>query len=65
MNYSDLISEREAIIDQIESYWCERMTVLVENNQIEDSDSLYLEFVVDGEEPNEWVMTDYIRGDVF
>jgi len=58
-NYNQRIdSIRENIIDEIELYWCERMTHLVDQNEIQNADSLYTEFVVDGKEPSEWVMCD-------
>lgn len=46
------------IIDIQNEQWCEQMTRLVENDQYDDADSLYLEYVVDGEEPEEfcWFM---------
>lgn len=31
------------------------MCELVTDDRIDDSDALFLEFVVDGEEPSEWV----------
>ena len=42
------------IIDIQNEQWCEQMTRLVENNQYDDADALYLEYVVDGEEPEEF-----------
>lgn len=42
-------------IDNLEAYWSERMCELVTDDRIDDSDALFLEFVVDGEEPSEWV----------
>lgn len=46
------------IIDIQNEQWCEQMTRLVENDQYDDADALYLEYVVDGEEPEEfcWFM---------
>lgn len=58
---------QEALID-LEVYWCQRMTHLVESNQISNVDALYGEFVVDEEEPffdkedgweDEWVFIPY------
>lgn len=42
------------IIDIQNEQWCEQMTRLVENDQYDDADALYLEYVVDGEEPEEF-----------
>lgn len=46
------------IIDIQNEQWCEQMTRLVKNDQYDDADALYLEYVVDGEEPEEfcWFM---------
>lgn len=48
------------IIDIQNEQWCEQMTRLVENDQYDDADALYLEYVVDGEEPEEfcWFMVE-------
>lgn len=50
MNTENMIK----IIDLQNEQWCERMTYLVENDQYDDADALYLEYVVDGEEPEEF-----------
>jgi hypothetical protein len=47
MNTENMIK----IIDSQNEQWCERMTYLVSNDEFEDAESLYLEYVVDGEEP--------------
>jgi N-acyl-L-homoserine lactone synthetase len=54
MNQENMIK----IIDIQNEQWCERMEYLVENDQYDDADALYLEYVVDGEEPEEfsWIM---------
>lgn len=46
MNY-ELETQRQQNIDEIEYQWCEQMTLLVEENRIQDADALYSEFVVD------------------
>lgn len=46
---------KENQIINLEAYWSERMCELVTADRIDDSDALYQEFVVDGEEPSEWV----------
>lgn len=43
------------ILIEIESYWNNRMCDLVNEDRFDDSDALYLEFVVDGEEPDQWM----------
>jgi hypothetical protein len=54
MNQENMIK----IIDIQNEQWCEQMTYLVENDQYDDADALYLEYVVDGEEPEQfsWIM---------
>ena len=39
---------------EIEAYWSGRMCELVTDDRIEDSDALYSEFCINGEEPDEW-----------
>jgi hypothetical protein len=58
---NELIATRQQNIDEIEYQWCEQMTLLVEQNRIEDADSLYSEFVVDEIDPQdvEWLFIDY------
>lgn len=54
MNQENMIK----IIDIQNEQWCEQMTYLVESGQWDDADALYLEYVVDGEEPEQfsWIM---------
>lgn len=52
-------SKEQHIID-IEAYWSERMCVLVSDDRIDDSDALYLEFVIDGEEPEDWIFMEVL-----
>jgi hypothetical protein len=47
---------------EIEAYWNNRMCELVSQDRLEDSDALYLEFVVDGEEPEEYMFMEYLNG---
>ena len=55
MNTTQLMSE-------IEAYWNNRMCELVTADRLDDSDALYLEFVVDGEEPEEYMFLEYLNG---
>jgi hypothetical protein len=36
------------------------MCVLVSDDRIDDSDALYLEFVIDGEEPEDWIFMEVL-----
>lgn len=42
-------------IEHVENFYMERMELLVENEQFDDADALFREFVVDNEEPDEWI----------
>jgi|DEB0MinimDraft_10_1074344.scaffolds.fasta_scaffold232241_1 hypothetical protein len=53
-------SKEQQIID-LEAYWSGQMCVLVSDDRIDDSDALYQEFVVDGEEPSEWIFLEYVN----
>ena len=55
MNTAQMMSELEA-------YWNNRMCELVTEDRLDDSDALYLEFVVDGEEPEEYMFMEYLNG---
>jgi hypothetical protein len=45
------MTEQQLILIEVESYWCQRMTQLTEENKPQDANSLFSEFVVDGEDP--------------
>ena len=47
---------------EIEAYWNNRMCQLVSEDRLDDADALYLEFVVDGEEPEEYMFLEYLNG---
>lgn len=60
---NDFINEiREQSLDVLDAYWSERMCTLVSDDRIDDSDALYLEFVVDGEEPEEYIFMEDLSG---
>lgn len=52
---------RETIIIELDAYWSNRMTELVDEDRIEDADALYYEYVVDGEQPHHWIFIDEIE----
>ena len=52
----------EQMMCEIEAYWNNRMCELVTEDRLDDSDALYLEFVVDGEEPEEYFFVEYLNG---
>jgi hypothetical protein len=46
------------IIDNQNEQWCQQMTYLMKNDEYENAESLYLEYVVNGEDPDEfsWII---------
>ncbi len=52
----------DQIICELEAYWNNRMCELVTEDRLDDADALYLEFVVDGEEPEEYMFMEYLNG---
>ena len=52
----------EQMMHEIEAYWNNRMCELVSEDRLDDADALYLEFVVDGEEPEEYMFLEYLNG---
>jgi hypothetical protein len=57
MNHTDNIN----VISNIENYWCDRMSYLVDENRIADADSLFAEFSIDGQDPTEWFYLEYLN----
>jgi len=43
------------ILVEIEDHWNHQMCYLVDKDRLDDADALYLEFVVDGKEPDQWM----------
>lgn len=52
---------KEDCIIELEAYWNNRMCELVTEDRLDDADALYLEFVVDGEEPEEYLFLEYLN----
>jgi len=52
----------EQMMCEIEAYWNNRMCELVTEDRLNDADALYLEFVVDGEEPEQYMFMEYLNG---
>lgn len=42
------------IIDNQNEQWCQQMEYLMKNDEYENAESLYLEYVVNGEDPDEF-----------
>lgn len=52
----------EQMMCELEAYWNNRMCQLVTEDRLDDADALYLEFVVDGQEPEEYMFMEYLNG---
>jgi hypothetical protein len=52
----------EQMMCELEAYWNNRMCELVTEDRLDDADALYLEFVVDGQEPEEYMFMEYLNG---
>lgn len=55
---------RKKIVAQVELHIAERCEKFLEENDYDNVDCLFKEFVINGEEPNEWMFLEFI-GDVF
>ena len=51
---------REFMVDSLEAFAQERITELYEIGQSMDAHALYLEYVVDDQNPHEWTFIDII-----
>lgn len=45
----------------LEEFYCRRMEELVEEERFDDSNSIFEEFVVNSDEPEEWLFLEYIK----
>jgi hypothetical protein len=43
------------VIEQMEEFYCERMTRLIDDERYDDAHAIYEEFVVNDEEPEEFL----------
>lgn len=51
---------REFMVDSLEAYAQDRITELFEDGQEDDAQAIFLEYVVDNENPERWVFIDYM-----
>jgi len=49
-------------IIEIESFWNNRICELLTEDRLDDFDALYLEYVVDGQSPDEFLFLEYLNG---
>jgi hypothetical protein len=52
-------SERNWNIYQIEEFYCNRMEYLVDQEQFDDAHAIFEEFIINGEDPEEYVFMPY------
>ena len=60
MNTKNL-NDRDYSIFLLEQFYCERLEELVEEERFDDSNSIFQEFVVNKQEPEEWVFVEYLN----
>lgn len=53
------MNEREWSIHHIEEFYCSRMEELFDKEQYDDAHSIFEEFVVNGEEPEDYVFLEF------
>ena len=53
------MTNQDLIISELESQWCNRMTILVDEDRIGDADALFSEYVIDEQEPDDWLFMTY------
>jgi hypothetical protein len=51
---------RDKTITIIEEFYCDRMTELVDEERFDDSNAIFEEFIVNEEEPVEWLFLEDI-----
>jgi len=49
------LSQRQQTIDELESFYCERLSQLIDQDEFDDAHSIYQEFVIDHQEPDSYV----------
>jgi hypothetical protein len=55
------MDDKEYIIIEVEAFWNHRMCELVTEDRLDDADALYLEYCVDGEEPEHWLFLEDLQ----
>lgn len=53
--------EKDYVIGLVENFYCDRISKLVEDEKYEYSEAIFKEFVVDGEEPEEWLFVNFME----
>jgi hypothetical protein len=56
-----LSTDKDYTIYLIEENYCNRLEVLVEKEFFDDAHSLFEEFVINSEEPEEWLFIPYFK----
>lgn len=54
-------SDKDYNVYLMEEFYCRRMEELVEEERFDDSNSIFEEFVVNRDEPQEWLFLEYIK----
>jgi len=61
--YIIMDKDKEELITQIENYYCQRLTELVDMKMFDDAHSIYEEFAVDVDNPVEWFFIKDVEDD--
>lgn len=54
-------TEKKYNVYLMEEFYCRRMEELVEEERFDDSNSIFEEFVLDNDEPGDWLFLEYIE----
>ncbi len=52
----------EEVIKSCEAFYCDRLTELVDRKMIDEASAIFEEFVVEGEEPDDWYFFKVLDG---
>jgi len=58
------MNDTDKAICELEEYYCSRMDYLVERDKFDYAHSIFEEFVVDGEEPEEYLFVKFIADEL-
>ena len=62
-NNRQVMDEQERLekcISKCEEFYCERLTELVDRKMIDEAGAIFEEFVVEGEEPDDWFFIKFL-----
>ena len=51
---------KQQCIEQLEAYYCERLSQLIDQEEFDDAHSIYEEFVIDHQEPEDYLFIEVL-----